>query len=162
MATPTNMQAAPTPTAAMVDLARPAASSSTLTSVTALPHPSRPRSGAALDIAWSPSAATGGIRTARRAGPIAEMTVTRYQALLPYADRPTGADGGIMTLGPAAQILGDLAGYLGLPCAGTHYQDALSVAARARVTLWGDAAMQRWRCCLVSGRGGGRSAAPRP
>jgi DNA-binding SARP family transcriptional activator len=66
-----------------------------------------------------------------------------YQALLPYADRPTGADTGIMTLGPAAQILGDLAGYLGLPAANTHYQHALVIAERAGVPLWRDAAIQR-------------------
>ena len=66
-----------------------------------------------------------------------------YGALLPYADRPTGADTGIMTLGPAAQILGDLAGYLGLPAANTHYQQALVVAERAGVALWREAAMRR-------------------
>jgi DNA-binding SARP family transcriptional activator len=66
-----------------------------------------------------------------------------YEALLPYADRPTGADTGIMTLGPAAQILGDLAGYLGLGGAGAHYQRALVVAERAGVALWRDTASQR-------------------
>ncbi len=66
-----------------------------------------------------------------------------YQALLPYADRPTGADTGIMTLGPAAQILGDLAGYLGLPAANAHYQHAVVIAERAGVPLWRGAALQR-------------------
>ena len=66
-----------------------------------------------------------------------------YEALLPYAARPTGADTGIMTLGPAAQILGDLAGYLGLPAAITHYQHALVIAERAGVPLWRDTATRR-------------------
>jgi hypothetical protein len=66
-----------------------------------------------------------------------------YEALLPYADRPAGADTGIMTLGPAAQILGDLAGYLGRGGADTHYQRALVIAERAGVPLWRDTAKQR-------------------
>lgn len=66
-----------------------------------------------------------------------------YHALLPYADRPTGADTGIMTLGPVAQILGDLAGYLGLPAAGEHYRHALAQAEQARVPPWRDAALRR-------------------
>ena len=38
-----------------------------------------------------------------------ERAESAYQALLPYAARPIGADTWLMTLWPAAQILGDLA-----------------------------------------------------
>jgi DNA-binding SARP family transcriptional activator len=84
-----------------------------------------------------------------------------YRTLLPYADRPTGADTGIMTLGPAAQILGDLAGYLGLPAARAHYQHALTIAERAHVPLWSEAATQRL-AQLASSDGDSAAAAPDP
>jgi hypothetical protein len=38
-----------------------------------------------------------------------------YQDLLPYADRPAGADNVVLTLWPAAQILGDIARHFGRP-----------------------------------------------
>jgi hypothetical protein len=66
-----------------------------------------------------------------------------YKALLPYAGRPAGADTGAITLGPAAQILGDLARYLGLPGADAHYRHALAVAGQAQVEQWREAAMRR-------------------
>lgn len=66
-----------------------------------------------------------------------------YQALLPYAARPMGADCGLFTLWPAAQVLGDLAHYLGLPGADEHYRHALAVADQAGVGLWRDAALRR-------------------
>lgn len=66
-----------------------------------------------------------------------------YQALLPFADRPAGADTAVMTLWPVAQILGDIAGYLRLPGADGHYRQALAVARRAAVTSWVQAASQR-------------------
>jgi hypothetical protein len=66
-----------------------------------------------------------------------------YQALLPYAARPAGADTGAITLWPAAQILGDLARYLGLPGAEAHYRHALAIAGQAQVEQWREAAMRR-------------------
>jgi DNA-binding SARP family transcriptional activator len=66
-----------------------------------------------------------------------------YQALLPYAARPVGADTGLFTLWPAAQILGDLAGYLGLPGARYHYEHALAIAEKANVEPWRAAARRR-------------------
>ena len=63
-----------------------------------------------------------------------------YHALLPFAARPAGADTGVMSLWPVAQILGDLACYLRLPGTQAHYQDALAVADRAHVEPWRAAA----------------------
>jgi hypothetical protein len=72
-----------------------------------------------------------------------ERAESAYQALLPYAARPIGADSTVMTLWPAAQILGDLARHLGLPGAQAHYEQALAVAGQAGVELWREAAMKR-------------------
>jgi hypothetical protein len=66
---------------------------------------------------------------------------TAYQALIPFATRPVGADSGVLTLWPAAQIIGDLARYLGLSGAETHYEHALALADRASVEPWRAAAM---------------------
>jgi hypothetical protein len=71
-----------------------------------------------------------------------ERAESAYQALLPYAARPAGADSGF-TLWPAAQILGDLARHLGLPGAQAHYKQALAVAEQAHVEPWREAAMKR-------------------
>ncbi len=49
-----------------------------------------------------------------------------YQALQPYAARPGAADTGVMSLWPAAKILGDLARHLGLPSTQAHYEHALA------------------------------------
>ena len=65
-----------------------------------------------------------------------------YQDLLPYADRPAGADNVVLTLGPAAQILGDIARHFGRPGAEGHYERALAVAERAGVALWREAALR--------------------
>ncbi len=67
-----------------------------------------------------------------------------YEALLPFAARPVGAETGLFTLWPAAQILGGLAGYLGLPCARAHYEHALAIAEQTNIELWRAAA----RRCL--------------
>ena len=72
-----------------------------------------------------------------------ERAESAYQALLPYAARPVGADTGLMTLWPAAQILGDLARYLRLPDAEAHYRHALAIAEQAHVEPWREAAMRR-------------------
>ena len=66
-----------------------------------------------------------------------------YQALLPFAGRPAGADTGGITLWPTALILGDLARYLGRPGADAHYRQALAVAGQAKVTSWARAARDR-------------------
>jgi hypothetical protein len=72
-----------------------------------------------------------------------ERAETAYRALLPFAARPVGADTGVLTLWPAAQILGDLARYLGLPRAQAHYEHALALADRAKVELWRETALSR-------------------
>lgn len=68
-----------------------------------------------------------------------------YEALLPFASRPAGADTGAMTLWPAALILGDLARYLGRPGALDHYRQALAVAGASGVRSWAQAASNRMR-----------------
>ncbi len=65
-----------------------------------------------------------------------------YQALLPFAARPAGADS-MVPLWPVAHLLGDLAQYLHVGDARAHYQHALGIADQAHVALWRDAAMQR-------------------
>jgi DNA-binding SARP family transcriptional activator len=65
-----------------------------------------------------------------------------YRALLPFAARPAGADS-MLPLWPVAQILGDLARYLGLPGAQAHYEHALAIAERSHVELWREAAIKR-------------------
>ena len=72
-----------------------------------------------------------------------ERAESAYQALLPYAARPIGADTWLMTLWPAAQILGDLARYLRHPDAEAHYRHALVIAEHAHVEPWREAAMRR-------------------
>jgi DNA-binding SARP family transcriptional activator len=71
-----------------------------------------------------------------------ERAESAYQALLPYAARPAGAETGALTLWPAAQILGDLARYLRLPGAEAHYRHALAIAEQAHVEPWREAAMR--------------------
>ena len=71
-----------------------------------------------------------------------ERAESAYQSLLPFAARPVG-DNMIVTLWPVAQILGDLARYLGLPGAQAHYQHALAIAERSHVELWREAAIKR-------------------
>jgi DNA-binding SARP family transcriptional activator len=70
-----------------------------------------------------------------------ERARSAYQALLPHAAQPAGAESLLITLWPVAQILGDLARYLGLPGAGAHYREALAIGERAGVPLWRDAAV---------------------
>jgi DNA-binding SARP family transcriptional activator len=72
-----------------------------------------------------------------------ERAESAYQALLPYASRPAGAESVVVTLWPTAQILGDLARHLGLPDARAHYRQALAVAEQAQVELWREAAVRR-------------------
>jgi hypothetical protein len=72
-----------------------------------------------------------------------ERAELAYQALLPFAARPAGAETGVMSLWPAAQILGDLARYLRLPDAEAHYRHALVIAEQAHVEPWREAVMRR-------------------
>ena len=69
-----------------------------------------------------------------------ERAESAYHELLPFAARPVGAESGVLTLWPAAQILGDLARYLGRPAARAHYEHALAVAEQANVVPWRAAA----------------------
>jgi len=72
-----------------------------------------------------------------------ERAESAYHALLPFAARPAGADTMLITLWPVAQILGDLARYLGIPGAQAHYEHALAIAEHAHVEPWREAAMKR-------------------
>jgi DNA-binding SARP family transcriptional activator len=74
-----------------------------------------------------------------------ERAESAYHALAPYAARPAGADTGVMTLWPTAQILGDLARYLGRPGAQAHYMHALAIAEQAHAAPWREAATRRLR-----------------
>jgi hypothetical protein len=71
-----------------------------------------------------------------------ERAAAAYQALLPFASRPAGAESTLITLGPVAQVLGDLARYLGCPGADSHYRHALAIAERAHAKPWREAAMR--------------------
>ena len=71
-----------------------------------------------------------------------ERAESAYQALLPYAARPAGADTMLITLWPVAQILGDLARHLDLPGAEAHYRHALAIAMQAQAQPWQEAAMR--------------------
>jgi hypothetical protein len=55
----------------------------------------------------------------------------------------------LITLWPVAQILGDLARYLGVPGAKAHYEHALVIAERAHVEPWREAAIKH----IDNGRG---------
>jgi len=72
-----------------------------------------------------------------------ERARSAYDALLPYAAQPAGAESMLVAFWPTAQILGDLARHLGLPGADAHYRDALAIGERAGVQPWRDAATNR-------------------
>jgi hypothetical protein len=72
-----------------------------------------------------------------------ERAGSAYQSLLPFAGQPVGAESMLVTLWPAAQILGDLARYLGIPDADAHYRHALAIADQANAKPWREAAMRR-------------------
>jgi tetratricopeptide (TPR) repeat protein len=64
-----------------------------------------------------------------------------YDRLRPAADELAGAGSGLVTFGPVAQYLGDLAAALGRPeVAADHYRHAEKVAARAGAPQWTAAA----------------------
>ena len=72
-----------------------------------------------------------------------ERAGSAYEALQPYAAQPVGAESLLITLWPTAQILGDLARYLGLPAAEAHYREARTIGEREGVQSWRDAAASR-------------------
>jgi DNA-binding SARP family transcriptional activator len=74
-----------------------------------------------------------------------ERATSAYRTLLPHAGQPAGAESLLVTLWPVAQILGDLATYLGLPGADAHYREALAIGERAGVRSWRAAAARRLR-----------------
>ncbi|GAA3949007.1 BTAD domain-containing putative transcriptional regulator [Actinomadura viridis] len=60
-----------------------------------------------------------------------------YTALLPYEDHLAGGPTGVVTIGPAAQTLGDLAVFLGRPDrAAGHYRRAAEIAERVGSPYW--------------------------
>jgi hypothetical protein len=73
---------------------------------------------------------------------VAEST---YQELVPLASRPVGAGCTIVPLWPTALVLGDLAGFLGIPGVEAHYRHGLVIAERAHAVPWRDAARRRLR-----------------
>jgi hypothetical protein len=85
IATPTKMHTAPAPTIATTGLDSPRPSSGTPSTASAVPEMRRRLVGPVPDrsVPRSVSAATGGIRTAFRAGPIAETTVTSVPTASP-------------------------------------------------------------------------------
>jgi DNA-binding SARP family transcriptional activator len=74
-----------------------------------------------------------------------DRAASAYRTLLPHAAEPAGAESLLLTLWPVAQILGDLAAYLGLPGADAHYREALAIGERSGVRSWRDAAARRLR-----------------
>ncbi|TDC49450.1 ATPase [Actinomadura sp. KC345] len=67
-----------------------------------------------------------------------DLAEEAYAALLPYAGHFAGGATAIATLGPVAQVLGDLARFLGRPAetAAGHYRRAAEVADRLGAALW--------------------------
>ncbi|MGH8867196.1 MAG: BTAD domain-containing putative transcriptional regulator [Actinomycetes bacterium] len=85
-----------------------------------------------------------------------------YDALLPYAGLLGGSSTGSVTLGPIAQVLGDVARMRDRPAdAVRHYGEALDVARRAGAPHW--AAQARDALAALSGTAGTAGASvPRP
>ena len=101
IATAMNTSTAPTPTSAIVGLASPATTATTPRAATAMPAITRRRRTiSATSPPSSTSAATGAIRTARRAGTIAEITVTPTPTAIATAtvraSNTSGAEGSSM------------------------------------------------------------------
>ena len=76
MATPTKISTAPRPTSAMAGAVRPTANRAIPTTVMTPPRMKRRRRGMSSSTCCSETAATGAMRTARRAGPMADTSVT--------------------------------------------------------------------------------------
>ncbi|TDC92727.1 BTAD domain-containing putative transcriptional regulator [Actinomadura sp. 7K507] len=71
-----------------------------------------------------------------------DLAEEAYTALAPYAGQFTGGATAVATLGPVAQVLGDLAVFLGRPAetAAGHYRKAAEVAHRLGATRWAEEA----------------------
>ncbi|MFD7170035.1 ATP-binding protein [Streptomyces violascens] len=70
-----------------------------------------------------------------------EMAASVYDELLPAADCLAGAGSGVVTLGPVAHYLGELAHCLGRPDqAAAHHRHALAIAERTGAPHWAEAA----------------------
>ena len=102
MATPMNRQMAPSPTSGVADLVSPTASMATPATVSPVPQMVSRRSPEARSPSPGRSVrtATGGIRTARRAGPMAETTdtpvPTRRPTITVRDPNTSGPDGRVM------------------------------------------------------------------
>ncbi|GGT85341.1 BTAD domain-containing putative transcriptional regulator [Streptomyces violascens] len=70
-----------------------------------------------------------------------DMAASVYEELLPAADCLAGAGSGVVTLGPVAHYLGELARCLGRPeQAAAHHRHALAIAERTGAPHWAEAA----------------------
>ena len=99
MATPTKMRTAPRPTSAMAGAVSPQASRATPTTTMTPPRVKRRRKGTSSSVCWADTAATGAIRTARRAGLMAATSVTptptTRQTMTVRASNTSGPDGSV-------------------------------------------------------------------
>ncbi|GAA2458525.1 BTAD domain-containing putative transcriptional regulator [Actinomadura vinacea] len=69
-----------------------------------------------------------------------------YEGLLPYRDQMAGGGSAVVTLGPVAQILGDLAAFLDRPAdAAGHYRHSAEVAERIGTPYWAGVARESLR-----------------
>ncbi|MFG2086745.1 MULTISPECIES: BTAD domain-containing putative transcriptional regulator [unclassified Spirillospora] len=70
-----------------------------------------------------------------------ELAAEVYAKLLPYAGQFSGGATAVGTVGPIAQVLGDLALFLDRPeAAAGHYRDAAGVAGRLGSAVWAERA----------------------
>ncbi|MFB4315425.1 BTAD domain-containing putative transcriptional regulator [Actinomadura sp. 21ATH] len=75
-----------------------------------------------------------------------ETAAEAYAALLPYRDHIAGGGTAVVTLGPVAQTLGDLALFLDRPAeAAAHYRHAAGIAARIGAAAWRSIAAEALR-----------------
>ena len=103
VATPRNSAAAPSPTSWMAGLASPVPSRTAPARASTVPAMKRRRSEAPASCCRSSSATTGGMRTAPRAGPIADTTVTPIPTTSPTSTvrgANTSDPGGSVTPNP--------------------------------------------------------------
>ncbi len=99
MATPTKIKTAPRPTSAMAGAVRPTARRAMPITVMTPPRMKRRRKGMSSSACCSETAATGAMRTARRAGPMAETSVTptptTTHTMTVRASKTSGPDGSV-------------------------------------------------------------------
>ncbi len=99
MATPTKMRTAPRPTSAMAGAVSPQARRATPSTVMMPPRVKRRRKGTSSSVCWADTAATGAIRTARRAGLMAATSVTptptTMHTMTVRASNTRGPDGSV-------------------------------------------------------------------